>query len=64
MKVNRGTSQISWKGVYSANHDARAALTYFECGACTDWTEYAKKPAKLLDSKSLTLDFSGKPSPS
>jgi hypothetical protein len=26
-------------GVYSANHDARAALTGLECGACTDWTE-------------------------
>jgi hypothetical protein len=25
--------------IYSANHDARAALTGLECGACTDWTE-------------------------
>ena len=30
---------IHESGVYSANHDARAALTGLECGACTDWTE-------------------------
>jgi hypothetical protein len=44
-------------GVYSANHDARAALIRLECGACTDWTGPNKreKPAKLLDSVSLTL---------
>jgi hypothetical protein len=24
--------------VYLANPRARAALTYFECGACRDWT--------------------------
>ena len=23
---------------YAANHDAHAALTPLECGACTDWT--------------------------
>ena len=26
------------KSPYLANHDARAALTCLECGACTDWT--------------------------
>src|SRR5260370_41527627 len=42
-----------------ANRDARAALTQPECGACTDLDHIsAKKPAKLLDSKSLTLGFS------
>jgi hypothetical protein len=45
-------------GVYSANHDARAALTGLECGACTRLDRInAKKPARLLDSRSLTLRF-------
>ena len=32
------TEHISGMRVYPANHDARAALTSSECGACTDWT--------------------------
>jgi hypothetical protein len=31
-------SHMSVKSLYTANPDARAALTYLECGACTDWT--------------------------
>jgi hypothetical protein len=35
---HRKYQQISDMGVYLANHDARAAVSYLECGACTDWT--------------------------
>jgi hypothetical protein len=34
----QGLCQEDVNDVYLANTDARAALTYSECGACTDWT--------------------------
>jgi hypothetical protein len=42
LQVTAGTlamdRHLDGKRAYLANHDARAALTYLECSACTDWT--------------------------
>jgi len=55
---------VSGIPVYLANHDARARVTHRESGTYRGVHRLdqinAKKPAKLLDSKSLTLSFSYK----
>ncbi len=59
--LTRVTSQ---NAVYLANHDARDGIThlkYYSYNRVHRLDQiYAKKPAKLLDSKSLTLSFSRK----
>jgi len=40
-------------------HDARAALTFPECGACKDWDQIVQrhKPTKMFDFVALTLEI-------